>query len=220
MKTLVIDTTSEICGVAILEDENLSIDNSINNGFTHSENLMPLVKEALEKTQITLNEIDLVVCCTGPGSFTGIRIGIASCKAICEVNNLKIAEVTSLESLAKNIKNFSETKISLIDARNNECYCGIFDNAINLKEGYIADNINVLIEKFQSYPDITFIGNGSLLHKELISEKINGAKFCDDNLQNSYSCGLVGLKKYNLGQLVTPDELLPNYLRKSRRRKT
>ena len=77
----------------------------------------------------------------------------------------------------------------------------------------------LLIEKFQKYSDIIFVGNGSLLHKELILKKINNAKFCDNNIQNAYSCGLVGLKKYNLKELVTPDELLPNYLRKSRSRK-
>ena len=64
-----------------------------------------------------------------------------------------------------------------------------------------------------------FVGNGAFLHKELILKKISNAKFCDDNLQNAYSCGLIGLKKYNLGKVVTPDELLPNYLRKSRSRK-
>ena len=69
MKVLVVDTTSEICGVAILENENLIINNSINNGFTHSENLMPLIKESLEKSELSLNEIDLVVCCTGPRFF-------------------------------------------------------------------------------------------------------------------------------------------------------
>ena len=79
MKILAIDTTSEICGVAILENENLIIDNSLNNGLTHSENLIPLLKEALEKEKLTLKDIDLIACCTGPGSFTGIRIGVSSC---------------------------------------------------------------------------------------------------------------------------------------------
>lgn len=149
------------------------------------------------------------------GSFTGIRIGVSSCKAICEVNNLKIVEVTSLESLAENIEENCETKVSLIDARNNQCYCGIFDNNIDLKEEYLADDINILLERISKYSDITFVGNGSKLHKDLILEKITGAKFCEKNFQNIYSCGLVGVKKFKNNIFVTPDELLPNYLRKS-----
>ncbi len=96
MKILSIDTTSEVCGVAILEDENLIIENSLSNGLTHSENLMPLVKEALEKSDLTLKDIDIIACCTGPGSFTGIRIGVASVKAMAEVNHLNVVEVTSV----------------------------------------------------------------------------------------------------------------------------
>ena len=149
------------------------------------------------------------------GSFTGIRIGVSSCKAIAEVNNLKIAEVTSLESLARNIKEDCETKVSLIDARNNQCYCGIFDNNINLKEEYLADDINILLDKISKYSDIIFVGNGAKLHKDLILEKIKTAKFCEENSQNIYSCGLVGLQKFKQNILVNADELLPNYLRKS-----
>lgn len=122
MKILSIDTTSSICGVAFLEDDKIIVDNSLNNGLTHSENLMPLIKEALEKSKLNLKDIDLIACCSGPGSFTGIRIGVASCKALAEVNNLQIVEITSLESLAKNIKNKCETKVALIDARNEQCY--------------------------------------------------------------------------------------------------
>ncbi|MBR1540555.1 MAG: tRNA (adenosine(37)-N6)-threonylcarbamoyltransferase complex dimerization subunit type 1 TsaB [Clostridia bacterium] len=215
MKILSIDTTSEVCGVAILEDENLIVETSLTNGLTHSENLMPIVKEALEKTGITLKEIDLIACCTGPGSFTGIRIGVASVKAIAEVGHLKVAEVTSLESLAKNILENCEAKVSLIDARNNQCYCGVFDNEIHLKKEYMADDIHNILEKLKEYKGITFVGNGAELHKELILENFPNAKFSCENKQTAYSCGLVGLKKYRENQLKNADTLLPNYLRKS-----
>ena len=215
MKILSIDTTSEVCGVAILEDENLLIENSISNGLTHSENLMPLVQEALEKTNLSLKDIDLITCCTGPGSFTGIRIGVASCKAIAEVNGIKIAEVTSLESLAKNICEECETKVALIDARNDQCYCGIFNSEIHLKEEYIADDINIILDKIANYKDAVFVGNGAELHKELILEKISNAQFTENNKQTAYSCGLVGLQKYKENILKDADSLLPNYLRQS-----
>lgn len=120
MKNLAIDTSSEVCGVAILEDDKLIDDNSLNNGKTHSENLMPLIKEVLERNNLSLKEIDLISCIVGPGSFTGIRIGIAAVKALAEVNNIKIASITSLESLVQNIN--SKTKVSMIDARNDQVY--------------------------------------------------------------------------------------------------
>ena len=123
MKILAVDTTSEICGVTILEDENLIIENSLNNGLTHSENLMPLIREALERAELKLQDIDLIAVSTGPGSFTGIRIGVASVKAMAEVYSIPVADVTSLESLAKNVEEEYNTKVALIDARNNQCYC-------------------------------------------------------------------------------------------------
>ena len=215
MKILAIDTTSEVCGVAILEYENLIVENSLNNGLTHSENLMPLVKEALDKAEMTLKEIDLIACCTGPGSFTGIRIGVASVKAIAEVNSLPVADVTSLESLAKNIKENCNVKVALIDARNNQCYCGIFDNDVNLKEDYLADDINTILEKVASYEDTVFVGNGAELHKNLILAKFPNAKFSNESVQTAYSCGLVGFKKYKENNLENADTILPKYLRKS-----
>jgi len=215
MKILSIDTTSEVCGVAILEDENLLVENSISNGLTHSENLMPLIKEALEKMNITLKDIDLIACCTGPGSFTGIRIGVASCKAIAEVNHIPIAEVTSLESLAQNITRICGTRVSLIDARNNQCYCGIFDSKMHLKEEYMADDIHTILDKIASYQDVVFVGNGADLHRNLVLEKISNAQFEKNNQQIAYACGLVGLQKYQENLLKDADSLLPNYLRQS-----
>ena len=121
MKILAIDTSSSVCGTAILEDDKLIEENSLDNGKTHSENLMPLIKELLERTKITLNEIDLIAVSCGPGSFTGIRIGIASIKAMAEVHNIPVAEITSLETLAVN-DNSEKNKITLIDTRNNPVY--------------------------------------------------------------------------------------------------
>jgi len=153
MKILSIDTSSDICGVALLENDNLIDDNSISNGMTHSENLMPLISELLKRNNIELKEINLIACSVGPGSFTGIRIGVSTAKAFAEVNNIKIAEVTSLETLSQNIEN-SDTKVSLIDARNNQVYCGIFDKEYNKKEDYIADDINNIIEILKKYKNI------------------------------------------------------------------
>ena len=81
MKILSIDTSSKLCEIAILENEKIIKEITQNNGLTHSETLMPIIKETLENLNLTLNDIDLIVCDKGPGSFTGIRIGVATAKA-------------------------------------------------------------------------------------------------------------------------------------------
>lgn len=214
MKILAIDTSSEICGVAILEDNNLIDDNSLNNGMTHSENLMPLISEVLERNKLTLNDIELIACVVGPGSFTGIRIGVATIKALAEVNNIKIAELTSLEILAGNIEN-KGTKVSIIDARNDQVYCGIFDNDNNLKEDMIADSIDKVITNLKKYNNIVCVGNGAEKHKELLESQIFNIEFCNDNNQKAEIVGKLGYKKYLDNNLKNADEVLPIYLRKS-----
>ena len=214
MKILAIDTSSEICGVCLLEDNNLIDNNSLNNGMTHSENLMPLISEILERNNLKIGDIDLIACVVGPGSFTGIRIGVSTIKGLAEVENIKIVELTALEVLAGNINN-EGIKVSIIDARNDQVYCGIFDKENNLIEEMIADSIDNTILKLKKYSNITFVGNGAIKYKDLLNKEIAGINFCDNNLQSAYVVGKLGYKKYLENNLKTADELLPIYLRKS-----
>jgi len=214
MKILAIDTSSDICGVALLEDAILIDDNSLKNGKTHSENLMPLIDEILKRNKISLGDINLIACVVGPGSFTGIRIGVSTVKAIAEVYNIKIAAITSLECLAQNI-NESKIKVSLLDARNDQVYCGIFNERYQLATLYIADSIDVAIEEMEKYSDITVCGSGAIKFKDLLTEKISNVMFCDVNEQSAYFAGLIGYKKFLDKELINADELMPIYLRKS-----
>lgn len=147
------------------------------------------------------------------GSFTGIRIGVATVKALSEVYNIKLASVTSLESLAESLN--SKVKVSMIDARNDQVYVGIFDENLNLLENYIADNINIVIEKLKKYDDIEVCGNGAILHKDLILKAIPSIKFSDKNTQTAENTGKVGYKKYLKNDILNADTILPIYLRKS-----
>ena len=100
MKVLSIETSSKICSVAILEDTKLVKKIELNNGLTHSESLMPLIKQILEETNLTLSQMDLLVCDIGPGSFTGIRIGVATVKAFSDSLDIPAVGISSLEGLA------------------------------------------------------------------------------------------------------------------------
>ena len=214
MKILAIDTSSKICSCAILENEDLIDEINLDNGRTHSENLLPIMSELLVRNNIDLKEIDLISCCVGPGSFTGIRIGVASIKAIAEVHNIKIAEVTSLETLAR-IDESEKVKVAMIDARNNQVYCGIFDKDYNKIQDYIADDINNVLESLKKYNNIIFIGDGAVLHKQNIIQKFENANFSELNEQKASFVGKIGYKKYFNNDLKNADTILPIYLRKS-----
>lgn len=216
MKILCVDTSSDICSVCIMEGQSVIEIEELKNGKTHSENLLPLIKKVLDKSELSLDSIDKIICCIGPGSFTGIRIGISAIKAIAEVHNLPVIGVTSLESLAFN-QEYNGYICSIIDARNNQVYCGMFEDN-RLLEDYIADDIEVILNKFSKYSNkkILFIGNGAIIHKERILKKFGEqADFTDKNEQTSTSIGKCAFIKYKESNLQNADTILPLYLRKS-----
>lgn len=215
MKILAIDTSSEVCSVAILEDEKVIDEINLDNGRTHSENLMPLIEEILKRNNFLVSDMNLLACSVGPGSFTGIRIGVSSIKPIAEVLKLKIASVTSLETLARNVEEKERIIVSLIDARNNQVYCGIFDDKYNQLEEYRADDIKEIISVLKKYENIIMVGNGAEKHKELIKEKMYNIKFSENNKQSAVNVGKIGYKKYLENNLKSADTIIPIYLRKS-----
>ena len=219
MKILAVDTSSKICAVAILEDNKVIDEIKLDNGKTHSENLMPIIKEILDKNNLTLKDMNLIAVSVGPGSFTGIRIGIATIKPMAEVYNLPVASVTSLETLARNIENKEKdfTIISLIDARNNQVYAGFFDTEYNLKEDEIAEDIDEVLKKAGKYSKIVFVGDGAIIHKEKIEENLKNRNiiFAKENNQSAINTGKIGYKKFLEKNLKNADTILPIYLRKS-----
>lgn len=146
------------------------------------------------------------------GSFTGIRIGISSVKAIAQSLNIPVIDVSSLEALAYNIQNSNcKTICSLIDARNNQVYCGIFDNNYNLLENYLADDINEITKTLQKYQEVTFVGDGAIIHKDLL----NISSFFCDNVIHSKNIAKCAYNKFKNNNIKTADTVSPLYLRKS-----
>lgn len=215
MKILSIDTSSNLCSVALLEDNQTIEELVIDDNKTHSQNLMPLIQNLFVKSNIGLSQIDLIACNKGPGSFTGIRIGIATAKAIAEVANIPVIGVSSLDCLAYNVKNATGTICSLIDANNNQVYCGIFDKNYNLINEYIADDIANITPLFNNYSDITFVGTGSVNYKDILTSAYSTAKFSTNNNQHSANIGKCAFEKFKNGYTETADTILPMYLRKS-----
>lgn len=215
MKILSIDTSSNLCSVALLENNQTIEELVIDDNKTHSQNLMPLIQNLFIKSNIGLSQIDLIACNKGPGSFTGIRIGIATAKAIAEVANIPVIGISSLDCLAYNVKNATGIICSLIDANNNQVYCGIFDNNYNLINEYLADDISNVTLALNNYKDITFVGTGSVNYKDFLTSAYSTAKFSTNNNQHSANIGKCAFEKFKNGYTETADTILPMYLRKS-----
>lgn len=207
MLILAISTSSKICSVALLENDKPIKELNIDNLKTHSENLVPLIDELFKSTNKNVSELDLIACDVGPGSFTGIRIGISTTKAIAEINQIPVVSCTSLEALSYNAN--SNTICSLIDARNNQVYCGMFDCNHELIKDYMADDIKVIIKNLPD-EDIRFVGDGATLHEKLL----NGT-FAQDNDIHASNIGICAYNKYKKGLSETADSIVPMYLRKS-----
>lgn len=213
MKILSIDTSSNICTVAVLENYECKEEIIVDDARNHSEKIMPVIEEALNKTNLNLTDIDLIVCDKGPGSFTGIRIGVGTVLAFQDSLNIPCIGVSSLEALAYNVKN-NGIICSLIDAKNQNVYFGLFEKNDYYKqlEDFSFLSIDEVILKLKKYDNITFVGDGTLIYKELLKNNFNNCNFCNKNALSSYSLALAGLDKYNSN---IKNNIMPLYLRKS-----
>lgn len=134
---------------------------------------------------------------------------------MAEAKKIKIIPVNSLEALAYNAETSEEYICSLIDARNNNAYSGLFDSNYNLVKELSADSIDTILENLPNAKTI-FIGNAAEIHREKIIEKLgDNAKFSNNNSLSSAKLGICAYNKISKGEYVSPDELLPLYLRKS-----
>jgi len=216
MRILSIDTTSNVCSVSILENDQVIDENILDNGKTHSENMMPLLDELLKRNNMDISNVEFISVCVGPGSFTGIRIGIATIKAFAEVLNIKVASVTSLETLSRNeTAERDQVIVPIIDARNNQVYATVFDNEYNQIEDNMADDIENVINRIKKYDNVVFVGNGAIIHKDLIVSYFANSRFSENNKQYSSKTGICGYHKLLKNEVLDADTITPLYLRKS-----
>lgn len=227
MKILAIDTSSKICSVAVLEDTTVILEKHSEDEKTHSQKLMPMVDEILNATNLKLADFDFYACCTGPGSFTGVRIGVSTVKAFCDVTSVPIASVSSLESLAyntinSNYKDDANFICSIIDAKNDNVYFGIFERNENVLlpvQELKAKNIDEAIEDLKNFhfKPILFVGDGAKKHQYHLLEFFKKATFVENtyNNQTAISVGIAGFYHYEKGNFGDSNSTLPLYLRKS-----
>ena len=218
MKILAVDSSSLAASCAILEDRRLVGEFYIDAHLTHSQTLMPMIDALLKSTQTTLEEIDLFAVSCGPGSFTGLRIGIACVKGLAYGTGKPCAPVSTLEGLCRNLEGCEGTLCAVMDARRGQVYTaactdGSFDKPL------LADcaiSLEELAEKLQNMPKpIHLVGDGAAMCYNKLVNQVDGLRLAREavRMQHAYSVGLAALELAQQNRLVSAAELAPVYLR-------
>ena len=168
-----IETSTKNCSVSIAKNGALISLKEINNGgYSHAEMLHPLIKEALLESKLTINQIDAIAVGKGPGSYTGLRIGVSAAKGLCFANDIPLISINSLEILAYTIPIDKGNIIPMIDARRMEVYSAIYDESFTLIRETKAEIIDKssFIDELQNHT-VYFLGDGTEKCQEIILHK-------------------------------------------------
>ena len=221
MKILALDTSTMMATCAVLDENKVLGEYSLNQEETQSEKLVPMVKEVLDSLNLKVSDIDLYGVAIGPGSFTGLRIGVATIKAFAHLFNKPVIGISTLEALAFNLP-YNKTIVPMIDARRDRVYTGIYtweDGKIKtIMEPDVLNIHNLLDILDKSHGEAIVNGDGSLLHREKIQERLKEKVFFSTiggNFCRATSIGELALYKYNEGIVDDYYTLVPEYLRES-----
>lgn len=217
MLILGIDTAAAPCCAAVYDTDKQQTLGSvvINNKLTHSVTLMPVVSDLLRNSGITTEDIDLFAVANGPGSFTGLRIGISAVKGMAFAASKPCAAVSTLEAMAYNVSVCDGIVCAAIDARCNQVYTATFlnDNGtvtrLTEEECLKADELAARLSEYDG--DIILVGDGAQLVKKAADEQGISTRLAPDPLRFQTGYG-VCLAAINAEQ-ITPEQLMPMYLK-------
>lgn len=219
MKILALDSSATAASVAIVEDDAIIGQFFINTKLTHSQTLMPMVQSLLDCTCIKIEEIDLFAVCVGPGSFTGIRIGVSAIKGMAMALNKPCVAVSTLDAMSYNFIGNNCIVCAVMDARCNQVYNANYDineEKINKLDKDSAVSIDELYKKLKTFnKKIMLVGDGANLCYNRFSQKSSNICLAAEHLryQNAVGVANAGLKLYNEGKTISAAELMPVYLR-------
>lgn len=177
MLILGIDTSGKTASVSIMEDGILLAENTIYTTLTHSQIIMPMCKKLLESANRTLQDIDRIAVSCGPGSYTGLRIGIAGVKAMCFALNIGCSGISTLESLAYNVYGFNGLICSVMKARLDLVYCGVFKSNMKSIIRYTDIPNDCIIEKSKIFNILNSVNDNIILVGDSAEDFYNSFEF-------------------------------------------
>ena len=216
MNILALSTTSSSGSIAIFKEDHISYINHLDIKITHSERLLPQIDAGLKNSKISISDIDLVVIANGPGSFTGVRIGLATAKGICMAHDIPLLPINTLELLANNIAHSNRNILALIDARMAEVYAALYSPELEI----IIPATNAKpVDLFKMITEpVIIVGDGGKEFKKLIIDSGINYTFCLYHQNIPLASTLISIAlmsnipEYNFESI---SELEPYYLRKS-----
>ncbi|MBQ1493112.1 MAG: tRNA (adenosine(37)-N6)-threonylcarbamoyltransferase complex dimerization subunit type 1 TsaB [Blautia sp.] len=222
MKILGIDSSGLVASVAIWEDGVLRGEYTVNYAKTHSQTLLPMLDALAKLTELDLASLDAVAVAAGPGSFTGLRIGSATAKGLCQALDKPIVEVPTVDALAYNMAGASGLVCPLMDARRNQVYTGVysFEGAkLHTVREQEAMGVEELIEYLNALGEtVAFLGDGVPVHKKTLEEKVLVPHYyapAHMALQRAGAVASLGAILFSEGKAVDAAAHVPTYLRMS-----
>ncbi|MFA5577539.1 MAG: tRNA (adenosine(37)-N6)-threonylcarbamoyltransferase complex dimerization subunit type 1 TsaB [Tissierellaceae bacterium] len=220
MKILALDTSTMMASCAVMEEDRLLGEYSLNQEESHSEKLVVMIKEMLDSLNLKVGDMDIYGVALGPGSFTGLRIGVSTIKAFAHLFDKPIVGVSTLEALAYNLP-YKKIVVPMLDARRERVYTGIYSwEGSEMKTLMEADVLHIedLIDRLKPYESLVVNGDGARVHQDILMNGLRdklefatmGSNFC-----RAASIGELALKKYRAGEMVDYYSLVPEYLRES-----
>ncbi|WP_066223597.1 tRNA (adenosine(37)-N6)-threonylcarbamoyltransferase complex dimerization subunit type 1 TsaB [Formosa haliotis] len=208
-----IETATTNCSVSLSKDgETFALKEDNDKGYSHAERLHVYIKALCDENNIKQSQIDAVAVSKGPGSYTGLRIGVSAAKGLCFALDKPLISVSTLEALAHQVKTVEGVIVAMLDARRMEVYSAVYDsnyNEIRHIEAEILDAHS--FESFLNAGKVYFVGNGVEKTKTLITHP--NAVFVEDKLPSAREMGLLAEAKYNAKDLEDVAYFEPYYLK-------
>ena len=219
MKILAIETSAKSVSAAVVENGVPLASAYQNMGLTHSRTLMPLVDGMLSAAGLRVQDMDLLAAANGPGSFTGLRIGVSALKGLAWALEKPCCGVSTLAAMARNLAHMEGLIICAMDARRNQVYNALFlaqDGVLTRQCPDRAIGLAELAEELRSEPlPLVIVGDGAVLCEKALTESGLPCRLAPPQLvmQNAMSVALCAEDLARAGKLVSAQELLPVYLR-------
>ena len=219
MKILALETSAKAVSAAVSEDGKILCSGYQDTGLTHSRTLMPIVEHILKNTGLTVADMDAIAVAAGPGSFTGIRIGVSAAKGLAFAADKPAVGVSTLAAMARNVAFCDGLVICAMDARRQQVYNALFeakDGSLTRLTSDRAIALAELVEELKGDPQpMTVVGDGALLCHGFLTEAGIPCRLAPAHLrmQNAMSVALAAEAMAAEGKLVSAQALEPVYLR-------